>query len=257
MNSNQRVTFIQYIFGFLTLGLAILRLINFESMSLQFDNTFLVLFIVSAVLFLIPLDRIKAFKAGGVEFEFLESRVQGALEGLSLRPIDNRRILDTLNSLKTKIRFIQNSRVLWIDDKPHEILGERRLLRSLGLEVITSNNEETTKEILELDNDFDLIISDIQWRDPENAHRVTYGGINMISQLRNQYKDRVIGSIPIIYYTAYSAEQLQTIDNQTGFKSMTDIEICGTIEELLVTAIHILSQIRCNPVKVKSKKKPT
>ena len=48
--------------------------------------------------------------------------------------------------------------MIWIDDKPYNILGARRMLRALNIDVTTATSSEMAQEILETDNDFDLII---------------------------------------------------------------------------------------------------
>ncbi len=257
MKHLKKDTLLKYGFGFLALVLAVLRLLDIKSLSLQIDNTFLLLFMLAIILFIIPLEKIKAFKAAGVEFELINSNLQGALEGLALRPVENKQISETISSLKDKIELVKNGRILWIDDKPHEILGERRLFRALGLEIITANEQKAAKKILELDNDFDLIISDIQWRDKDDQEIVTYGGLNTATNIRDTYKNKTIGSITIIFYTGYSEEKIERIHRQTNFKSMENIQICHTIEELLISVVTILVHVRTNPIKMKSKKKPT
>lgn len=257
MRKLEKNVIIKYGLGVFALTFAILRLINIEGLSLQIDNTFLLLFMIATILFILPIEKIKTFKAAGVELELLQSKVQGALEGLSLKYIDNKQILETINNLNDNIVTAKNSRILWIDDKPHEVLGERRLLRALGLEIITANDQKTVNRILELDNDYDLIISDIQWRDPENPDEVTYGGIDKIKDLRNKYKGKAIGSLQVIFYTAYRKDQIEIIQSQTNFKSIENIQICFTIEELIYRVINTLAKIRTNPIKVKSKKKAT
>lgn len=74
--------------------------------------------------------------------------------------------------------------MLWIDDHPEEIIGERRVLRALGVLVVSTNSSKSARAILEQDNDFDLIVSDLQRPSEPRSRFKRYGGIEFIKELR-------------------------------------------------------------------------
>lgn len=244
----------QIIAGSVVLIIALIRLLNIGELHESIDNTFILLLVISIILFFVPLDSIKSFKAGGVEIELFENKVKNAIDGLEIKQIENEQLLKTILKYSKEIEIIKGSRILWIDDTPEAILGERRILRALGLEIHTSNNKETTLNLINRDTDFDLIISDIQWIKNIKSMSVFYGGIELIQELRKSFKDETIGSVKTIFYTAYNENQIKTIDAQTNFLSIENTMLCFTIEELIVNVIESLKIIRERPLKVKSKK---
>jgi hypothetical protein len=85
-----------------------------------------------------------------------------------------------------------------------------------------------------------------------------YGGIYFIKRLREKYKnDAVIRSLPVIFYSAYSPEQITIIKQQVGEAFLEETEFIGTFELLLPEVITILAKVRSSPVTVSPKKKPT
>ena len=101
-----------------------------------------------------------------------------AVKGLNLKDKDRDVLLDTISVLEEAIQQAQGKRILWIDDRPHKIIGERRFFRSLGLSIQTANTREAVLQVLEQDGDFDIIISDIQWRNKHGGP--TFGGLNVV-----------------------------------------------------------------------------
>jgi CheY-like chemotaxis protein len=237
--------------------LAVIRVIYFDFASQRMDNIFLLLLISAVLIYIVPWERLTAFKAGGVEFTLDKPQVKGAIEGLGLRKIENSRLRESLSALQQEIEQTKESRVLWIDDKPHEILGERRLLRALGIEITTAKTSARAEIILAEDNDFDLIISDIQRKGELGERETIYDGIYFIKNLREKSDDQIIKSLPVIFYSAYKPEQIERIKKQVGAESLQEIEFCGTIESLVSQAIKILAEVRLYPIKVRSTKKPT
>lgn len=243
---------IKYIFACLAIYLLYLRLYVFKEIAPdKIDGTILILFIFSAVILIIPWDRLNLFKAGGIEVQLNEPQVKGALAGMI--DAQQKDIKELLINLSSKISQSKGGRILWLDDKPHNIIGERRLFRSLGIEVIPAN-PDTIRNILEQDNDFDLIISDIQWYDKKGQR--TYGGMEKIKEIRDKYFDPVIRSLPVIFYTAYTPYDAKEIMKEVGIERYLRIYICYSIETLVRQAIITISESRSNPIKVE-KKMPT
>ncbi len=229
----------------------LMRLKMHDIASHNMDTTILVLFVVAVLILVLPWERLKYFKAGGVELQLEQPQVQGALYGmLDAQPKKLRRLLASLGS---KIAEAQGGRILWIDDNPHVVVGERRLLRALGIEVISAT-PETIKKRIEEDNDFDLIISDIQWRDKQG--NATYGGMEQIKELREKHDDLVIRDLPVIFYTAYKPEQVENISKDVMIVRFQNIEFCYSIESLVQKSITTIAESRSNPIKV-GKKQPT
>jgi CheY-like chemotaxis protein len=243
---------IKYVFAFLSICLLCIRLFLFDKTAPdKLDSTILILFIFSAFILIIPWDRLNLFKAGGIEVQLNEPQVKGALSGML--DAQEKDIKELLINLSSKISQSKGGRILWLDDKPHNIIGERRFFRSLGIEVVTAT-PNTIMKILDQDNDFDLIISDIQWFD-ENE-QPTYGGMEKIKAIRDKYNDPIIRTLPVIFYTAYTPNVAVEIMKEVGLERYLKIEICHSIETLVKQAILTISESRSNPIKV-GKKKPT
>lgn len=253
----QKDSWIRAILSVFIIALAVVRFIYFDFVSERMDNTFLLLLVAAVLIHIIPWDRLTAFKAGGVEFTLDKSQVRGAIEGLGLRKIENNQLRERLSAVQGEIEQAKGSRVLWVDDNPREILGERRLLRALGVEVITAKNSERAESILGEDDDFDLIISDIQRKGALGERETRYDGIYFIKGLRERSGDQLIKSLPVIFYSAYRPDQIERIKQQVGTESLEEVEFCSTIEGLVSKVIRILAEVRSNPIIVRPKKKPT
>jgi hypothetical protein len=145
--------------------LAISRWVFFETVHERMDAVFLVLLASVPLIFIIPWEQLTTINLGGVvELTLRSPQVVGALESLSLNRVEDDRLRATLSSLQDEIKVARGGRVLWVDDKPHDIIGERRLLRALGVNVITAISSEDAEKTLREDNDFDLMITDVQRR---------------------------------------------------------------------------------------------
>jgi hypothetical protein len=114
------------------LVVAVVRLALHSSLATRMDAVFFGLLGAALLILLIPIERLKSLKAGGIELSLDQPQVQGAIAGLGLDRIHNEELRARLTLLQHQLGVIRGSRVLWIDDRPHTILGERRLLRALG-----------------------------------------------------------------------------------------------------------------------------
>jgi len=235
--------------------LAIVRLFDIKNLNNLMDTTFILFLFVSVVMFLIPFEKISSFKAGGVEIELFEDKIKNAIEGLEIKKIENEYLYKAIMNQREKIETIKGSRILWIDDTPLSVLGERRILRSLGLEIHSANNRQVVLDILDRDIDFDLIISDIQWlKDSKDKKSNFYGGILLVKELKQKFKKEPIGKVKTIFYTSFTNEDIGIIQAQTDFFSIDNISLCFTIEELLTTIINSLNEINEKPIKVSPSK---
>jgi CheY-like chemotaxis protein len=247
----------------LAIALAIVRIVVLKEAEKWFDSIFLLLVSAPIIAFVIPWYRLTAFKAAGVEFTLSSPSVQGAIAGIEMSPAQNRSLRRTLYNLGNAIDDSVGSRVLWIDDNPEKIVGERRVLRALGVHVVPASSSQAARTILQEDNDFDLIISDFQRKsEPGSSYEryERYGGVEFVQELR-QWKgredDRIVRSLPIVVYTAYTDEQVRDIFRQVSLDDITDLYICHTIAGLLRKVFEILPAARAEAIKVPASKPPT
>ena len=244
--------------GLIPLLIVVCRIIFWEELGTSIDEVAITLLIVSLIIILVPLENIKTFKAGGVEVELSQESVKAAINSFVQNIAENKILEEYTSSLTNEVRsLLRGSKVLWIDDVPSKIVGERRLFRSLGIEVVAASTSSQVSEIINRDNDFDLIISDIQWRDEENPQSVIYGGINAVKFLRTEYVDEVLNAVHVIFYTAYKSSQMDIIDSQTGFRKLNNHSECHTILSLLQTSVNEIIEARKEPISVSSRKKAT
>ena len=141
---------------------------------------------------------------------------------MGLDRIENKQLKNQLSKLGDELQSARGSRVLWIDDKPHNLIGARRLLRALGIQVMSATSSTSAEHILNIDNDFDLIITDVQRLG--DSHAVVGGepiheGVNFVIRLR-QHSDPIIKSLPVIFYAAYPVDWKQ----QAGITSVPGID---------------------------------
>ena len=246
------VTIWKIIISIAAIMLAFYRIKDPVNSSVWLDSTFILLLAIPPLAFLFPWDRLKTFKAVGVELALESPSAKGAIAGLEMSASDNREIRRTLYHLRNAIEDSKGSRILWIDDHPEEILGERRILRALGVEVLSAKNSNSAKSLLEEDNDFDIIISDMQRKSDPESEWGRYGGIEYIKKLRGE-RDPVSANLPVIFYTAYRPEQVETILDQLSARNLSDIHFCFSVKGLLEKLFEILPVARAEVTKVKSR----
>src|SRR5262245_55619272 len=204
MNMDPAKSRTQILIAVVLILLAFVRLMFHDTLSGRMDNVFLILIGAGIVLLVLPLNYLRSFKAGGFELALDQPQVQGAISSLNVDEDTNEKLQSQLSQMNDQLIAIRGSRVLWIDDEPHVLVGERRLLRALGVGVITAISSPAAEKILTSDNDFDLIVSDI-CRDGD-SYKDTNGipineGVNFIVKLRQSYPDPVIAKLPVIFYS--------------------------------------------------------
>lgn len=243
----------------LLLTLALARLIWFEELGSRMDETFVLLLSLGVLLPLVPWERLTAFKAGGLELTLQRAEVQGAVAGLGLERVEEKQVQSALQELAPDIPQFEGGRILWIDDKPHKILGERRMLRALGAEVISVTSSDMAEEILNRDNDFDVIVSDVQRRGSSHMHTggiEIHEGVNFIVRLRETHEDPILRSIPVIFYAAYDWKRLVEF-TRPARETLPEPQICNSVPDLLEKAIDTVVRQRRAPIVVDTRKKPT
>lgn len=267
------------------LAAAILRLAFFEDLEKRMDEVFFVLVCAAVLAVVLPWERLTTFKAGGVEIALEQPRVVGALRSLGLDRVEDERLRDELARLEADIRDIDGSRVLWIDDRPQGVIGLRRMLRAFGVEIIMTTSTDAADELLRRDNDFDLLISDIQRRDEaeqstfrwiaethqdaetssDREIRTTDGrrfvklheGVNYVVRLRTEPdRDPVVRSIPVLFYAAYEWTRLAKFA-AVAMATSPDTEISNSPMTFVPRAIRMLASARAAPIPVPPRKGAT
>jgi CheY-like chemotaxis protein len=235
--------------------LAVLRLALNEAGRM--DVAFLALFGIAVLALVLPWDQIASFKAGPFEFSIQQPQVKAVVQGLQLEETTRKELRDTVEDLSNEIEQARGSRVLWVDDEPHEVVGARRLFRVLGIEVTSATSNEEAKEVLRRDNDFDLIITDVQrpgtGRDPVSP---IHGGVEFVAFDLPEMRDRTIDRIPIIFYAAYRMDSLAKYVAPVMNRD-PEPELTNRVDDLLKMAIPALARMRSTPLKVPAEKKPT
>lgn len=246
------------------IALALIRLAYHASLAGRMDSVFFALIGVALLLLLVPLDRVRSLKAAGLEFSLDQPQVQGAITGLGLDRIHNQEIRARLARMPHQLAVIRGSRVLWIDDRPHTILGERRLLRALGVEVVHAISSEQAEHILGADNDFDLLITDVQRAG--TSYRRTGGidiheGVNFLVTLRTDYPDPQVRALPVIFYAAYPwtdlVEWTRPAWEHLPSPDLPKPELANSALDLVPKVVKLLADARATPILAKEKKTPT
>lgn len=238
--------------------IALFRIVFFEFAKARIDDTSLLLLALAIVVYFVPWDRLRSFKAAGLEVTIDLPQVNAAVDAIELDRVENEKLRQSIKAISPLLPRIRNAHVLWIDDKPHEILGERRLLRALGVNITPANSSEVADKILEADNDFDLIITDVQRLGrghPETGTADIHEGVNFIIQLRKR-ENRVLRSMPVVFYAAYDWTRLEKFTRPARLLR-PEPRITNSIDDLVTESVRQLADSRTHPLKVNAKKAPT
>jgi CheY-like chemotaxis protein len=210
MKMGAKIEAIQLVAAIVLLGLALAKIL-WSGLAPMMDTVFVTLVLVGLGLLILPLKTIRSLKAGGVELSLDAAHVQGAVDGLNLDRIEDAKLKMRLQRISRVLPTITCSKLLWIDDRPENVIGERRLLRALGVTVVSATSSDQAREILGIDQDFDLIVTDVQRIG--DTHKITGGepihdGVNFIVWLRTKSDYDFVRKIPIIFYAAYDWPRL-------------------------------------------------
>ena len=249
---------LQYAVASFLLALAFLRAIYPEDVICM-DSVFLGLVAAALVLVLIPLSNLRSLKAAGIELMIDSPQVKGAVGSLNLNQLENKKLRRKLETLAPMLGVVRGARVLWIDDRPEKITGERRLLRALGVTVVNAISSDNALGILKTDNDFDLIVTDVQ-REGEyykNTGGVKiHDGVNFIRWLRTEYKDPSVKDVRVIFYAAYDWQRL--VEFTRPARELTpEASISNSISDFVPKAITQLVDARATPIQAPESKIPT
>jgi CheY-like chemotaxis protein len=236
----------------LLVALVILRWIFYEIASTRLDTTALTLIISAILLYVIPWENIKTFKAAGFELTLEQSQVKSAVEGLGLDKAKHKSLLEQLSYLDRELQAVRGGKILWIDDKPHNIIGVRRLLRALGIQIVSATSSKMAEDILERDNDFDLIITDVQ-RQGDSSNILD--GVDFIVKLR-KHRDATIRALPVVFYAAYDWERL-VLFTRPAREVQPEPEISNSVSDFIPKVVRRLAVSRAVPISYGEEKEPT
>lgn len=254
---------IKYTAAIAIIVFVVIRYIYFDVVNEKFDATFFTLIAISVAVIFLPWDRLETIKAGIFEFTIRNPVIKGAIKSLDMDIIQNRKLKNELKTLEDDIEVIKGSRILWIDDRPLNIVGERNLLRSFGVTISFAISSQEAETLLVNDGDFDLIISDVQrlgdsYKSNEGVE--IHEGTNFIAKIHTskEYPES-IKSIPVVFYAAYEKERLErfTEPAKKTAKEKKLIFTGNSVTELITSVILILSKLRKKPIRLRETKTPT
>lgn len=239
--------------------LAILRVVFHETLFPKMDITFFSLLAFAFFVLVLPWEQLKSLKAGGVEISLEKPTVQAAISGLGLDRVNDDKLKHQLSKLEEELKIASGSRVIWIDDKPHNVLGARQMLRALNIDVAMTTSSEMAIETLNIDNDFDLIISDVQrkgdyYKLVEDGIEI-HDGVNFIVVLRT-HPDPNIRVLPVIFYAAYDWERLVKF-TRPARELVPEAQISNSMEDFIPKVIKSLAEERSKPIAFSKAKKST
>lgn len=239
------------------ISVVVIRIIFYSYFKDRIDDITLSLIIVAILIILIPFEKISSFKAGNVELMLERKDVQSSISSLSLEEIDQENLKTKLKLSEQNLKYLSNSRVLWIDDYQNKILGEKRLLRTLGANIIPAISSDVAIDLLKDDCDFDLIITDIQR--PGEFHKKNDGidihdGVNFIE---HAIKNNLISKLtPIIFYAAYDYERLIKFTERTKTLRKKIVSV-NNIADLFYESINSIAVLKNEKTHIYEYKIPT
>lgn len=245
----------------LLIGFGLFALLYPNLPEQKLDTSVLFLITLAILVVILPWERLSSFRAAGVELVLDNPQVNKALNDLKAlkdkERINDEKLWSQLRQLESEIELARGSRILWIDDTPDNVLGERRLFRALDIETVMAVSSEMAKSILETDGDFDLIISDM--RSGENSKQGDKGlpeAVRFIQQVRaaevkrsqlDRYKH--IPSVPVVFYSGKKyAELLYLTQSVRGPKSI--LHLASGVEMLLTKILETLAYVRSEPIQI-------
>ncbi len=249
---------LKIIVAILLLVVAIARMIFFNYLSSRIDNVFLIIIFAAILILILPLEKISKLKIGDIEVNLEQPPIKAAINSLGLDRIQNKKLYDRLLSYKNDLKSIVGSKVLWIDDKPQSVYNERRLLRSLGILIISVNSSEKAEELFTSDYDYDLIISDVQRTGVSykfNNGIDIHEGVNFIYKIKSS-SNEVIKNIPVIYFAAYDLPRLKEFTRPVT-DNFQNIEISNSVIDFITKVLDALLKVRSQIISYSEIKTPT
>ena len=159
-------------------------------------------FIFIMVIFIIFYKRIRndiipklsGFKAVGVEFSFVETSFDAAIEFGEKSDkwdvvVPEKDKKAALSRAKQHLPLFQQAKILWVDDHPENNRNERKMLRQLKADIDNAKNSCDALEMIDCEI-YDLIFSDIARDDEKDLN-----GLDFLKALREKGE-----IIPVIFY---------------------------------------------------------
>lgn len=219
----------------------------------RFDEIFFALVGTALLLILIPWERIQKVKAGPIELSLEAPAVKDVLSRVNLTEEERRYLESAISQNLPDYETLQGSRILWIDDNPSRIVGERHLFRALGIRISTASSSEMAEEHLVADPDYDLIITDVQRTG--QSYKLNQGipiheGVNFVVKLHSpeylgddESLSKLIQAIPIIFYGAYDTHRLVEFTKPARAAS-PEVGICNDFFTLFDKVTYRLKEVR-------------
>jgi CheY-like chemotaxis protein len=217
----------------------------------RLDSTILLLVVLTIVILLLPWERIRSLKAAGIEIMLHQAQMDRAVETVKGqgKEISDDHLRSLLKRFEPQIEQTEGSRILWIDDSPYNILGERRLLRTLGLEIVMAESSETAREYLRRDGDFDLIISDMRGKDqhPPEAVRFIQEDLRQAEDARRRAGNyEHIPLVPVVFYSGHPWQEYHDLIRDLRSAESIVVWTSG-VEQLVQEILVLLYHIRLEP----------
>jgi hypothetical protein len=235
------------------------------------DDVFLLLAGLAAVVLAFPWQRLSALRAGPFEFSLQSGQIRGAIDSIDVQGAEKERIESLLARLAPDVERARGSRVLWVDDKPRRLVGERRLFRALDIDTIALPSCREAGETLMRDNDFDLVVTSLEKGKEREAIQsrdnpavlfgqwLRGGSSHGIRELMGRgveipIDDAIVNNLAVVVYAAFPLPYIrEKIQPLTAHEAPVD----GTnsLYDLLKTSIRLLADLRSNPIEVSGSKK--
>lgn len=243
------------------IAFALYALLSGKLSEPKLDNSVIILVALGVLVLVVPWEKLIGVKVAGVEFALDNQQINKALGDLkvlkSKEHIDNEKVWTLLRRLTPEIEQVKGSRLLWIDDSPDNVLGERRLLRGLNIETVMATSSEMADQLISTDGDFDLIISDLRsGEDYRQGKSKLVEAVRFIMELRASEEKRQkikryahIPSLPVIFYSGKDYERQRYLTESVRDPYTTTILTRG-VEKLLLDVIRTLSDVRSKPIRL-------
>jgi len=259
--SNKNIFWKKFGLAVIPIAFAIFAILYPNIPGQKLDNSILFLILLAILIIILPWERLTSLKAAGIEFELDKPLIDKAISDLGIlkgkENINDEKIRRLFERLIPQIEESKGGRILWIDDAPRNVFGERRLLRALNIETVMADSSELAQKYLDTDGDFDLIVSDM--REGEVTKKQKDGmpeAVRFIVKLREMEAKRSqmsrysnIPSLPVVIYSGQSYNQLRRLTEPIR-RDGSIIIISTSTENFFEEVIRVLSDVRSEPIQI-------
>jgi CheY-like chemotaxis protein len=227
----------------------------------EIDTSVPILITLAVLVVILPWERLTSLKAAGVELQLDRPQIDKAIGDLRTlkgkENINDEKVRALLNRLAPEIEQSRGSRILWIDNRPNNVWGERRLFRALEIETVMAVSSEMATHMLETDGDFDLLISDMRGaRDVEPGDDTRPDAVRFVEQLRETETARLqedrykhIPPLSVVFYSGKPYSRL--LDYTQSVRGAEPLVVIAQgLETFLFDVLRILSQVRSEPAEI-------